>query len=135
MNQRVVAGVISEKCVVMTEIALKRAYEAASPDDGYRVLVDRLWPRGMSHATLHYDLWEKELAPSTDLREWYHIDPEHRWNGFVDRYAAELRSNPDFPAFVRQMSEHRKVTLLYGSHDTEHNNAVVLRDEVAARLG
>lgn len=119
---------------IMTEIALKRAYEPASPDDGYRVLVDRLWPRGMSHATLHYDLWEKELAPSTELREWYHLDPDHRWDEFATRYAAELRANPDFPGFVRQLGEHKKVTLLFGSHDTAHNNAIVLRDLIAAAL-
>lgn len=118
----------------MTEIALKRAYEPASPDDGYRVLVDRLWPRGMSHATLHYDLWEKELAPSTELREWYHLDPDHRWDEFATRYAADLRANPDFQGFVRQLGEHKKVTLLFGSHDTAHNNAVVLRDLIAAAL-
>lgn len=116
----------------MTEIVLKRAYEPASPDDGFRVLVDRLWPRGMSHETLHYDLWEKELAPSTDLREWYHLDPEHRWDEFANRYMAELHANPDFTNFVRQLSGHNKVTLLYGSHDTLHNNAVVLRDAIAA---
>ena len=118
----------------MTEIVLKRAYELASPTDGYRVLVDRLWPRGMSHATLHYDLWEKELAPSTELREWYHQDPDHRWDEFVTRYSAELHANPDFTNFVHTLSGHSKVTLLYGSHDPVHNNAAVLRNAVAAAL-
>lgn len=118
----------------MTEIALKRAYEPASESDGYRVLVDRLWPRGLSHETLHYDLWAKEIAPSTDLREWYHLDPDHRWDEFAERYVDELHANPDFLTFVHRLSEHKKVTLLYGSHDTEHNNAAVLRDEVAAAL-
>ena len=118
----------------MTEIVLKRAYEPEAATDGYRILVDRLWPRGMSHETLHYDEWDKELAPSNDLREWYHEDPDKRWDGFVDRYKAELKANPEFEVLVRHIADMPKVTLLYASHDTEHNNAAVLRDEIVVSL-
>ena len=111
-----------------TEYMLKRAYEPASPDDGYRVLVDRLWPRGMSHATLHYDEWDKNLAPSTELREWFHEDPEGRWDEFARRYSAELKGNDAFADFASRMAGKGKVTLLYASHDPVHNNAAVLRD-------
>lgn len=109
-------------------IELKRAYDPDSPEDGFRVYIDRLWPRGLSHETFHYDLWDKEIAPSTELREWYHADPENRWEEFRTRYISELRSNPAFGELVDTLSGKPKVTLLYSSHDHIHNNAVVLRD-------
>lgn len=112
----------------MKEIALKRAYDAAADSDGYRVYVDRLWPRGLSHETFHYDLWDKEVAPSTQLREWFHFNPSAEWTEFEERYKNELRSNPAFAELKRKLSVYPKVTLLYSSHDTEHNNAVVLRE-------
>lgn len=107
-------------------ITIKRAYDAAAPDDGYRVYIDRLWPRGLSHETFHYDRWDKDIAPSTELREWFHADPDNRWDGFRDRYAAELRANPAFDALRSDISAHPRVTLLYSSHDRDHNNAVVV---------
>ena len=109
-----------------TEIAIKRAYEPQSDTDGWRVYVDRLWPRGLSHATFHYDYWDKEIAPSTELREWFHSDPDSRWDEFEKRYAAELENNPAFEALRKEIAGHKKVTLLYSSHDALHNNAVVL---------
>ncbi len=112
----------------MTSYKLKRAYDAASPDDGYRVYIDRLWPRGMSHETFHYDLWDKEIAPSTELREWFHADPDNRWDSFKEKYAAELAGNPAAATLATTLSAHTTVTLLYSSHDQEHNNAIVVRD-------
>ncbi len=108
------------------EIKIKRAYEPSSSDDGYRVYIDRLWPRGLSHETFHYDIWDKEIAPSTELREWFHADPDARWTEFENKYADELKSNPAFGDLKRQLTGKPVVTLLYSSHDSEHNNAVVL---------
>ena len=110
----------------MTEIKLKRAYEAASNDDGYRVYIDRLWPRGMSHETFHYDAWDKDLAPGDDLRHWFHDNPDSRWEDFETKYQAELKANPAWPRFMAALASHPTVTLLYSSHDEHQNNAVVL---------
>lgn len=109
-------------------ITIKRAYEGASPDDGYRVYIDRLWPRGLSHETFHYDWWDKEISPSTELREWFHADPDGRWETFRQRYAAELSANPAFATLRAAIAGKPRVTLLYSSHDREHNNAVVVQD-------
>lgn len=110
----------------MTEIKIKRAYEAADATDGYRIYIDRLWPRGLSHATFHYDLWDKEIAPSTELREWFHADPDARWTAFREKYLAELKANPAFSALKTTVASHEVVTLLYSSHDETHNNAVIV---------
>lgn len=116
----------------MTTIKLKRAYSPASPDDGFRIYVDRLWPRGLSHENFHYDIWDKSVSPSTELREWFHADPDNRWNGFVEKYKAELRSNPAFAALKTEVSKHPVVTLLYSSRDTVHDNAQVLKEALDA---
>lgn len=110
----------------MQNIELKRAYDAAAPQDGYRVYIDRLWPRGLSHETFHYDLWEKDIAPSAELREWFHADPEGRWPEFRDRYARELVAGEALTRLRTQIEGKPVVTLLYSSHDREHNNAVVV---------
>lgn len=110
----------------MTQYRLKRAYEAASPDDGFRVYIDRLWPRGLSHETFHYDLWDKDIAPTTELREWFHADPLGRWTEFEQKYAAELKANPSFASLKQLLETKPVVTLLYSSHDEAHNNAVVV---------
>jgi len=110
----------------MTQYRLKRVYDKASPEDGFRVYIDRLWPRGLSHETFHYDLWDKDIAPSTELREWFHANPSDRWPEFESRYTSELEENPSFGA-LRRLSEHKPVvTLLYSSHDEKRNNAVVV---------
>lgn len=111
---------------VMQELKLKRAYEPASANDGFRVYIDRLWPRGLSHETFHYDMWDKEIAPSTELREWFHANPEGRWDEFEKRYAAELQANPAFQTLKDTIADKPVVTLLYSSHDEAHNNAVVV---------
>lgn len=117
------------------DIKLKRTYEQAEPSDGFRVLVDRLWPQGLSHENFHYDLWEKEIAPSTELREWFHANPsEQRWAEFEKRYEAELKANPAFPEFVEMIEDKPVVTLLYSSKNTEMNNAVIVRNVLLSEL-
>ncbi|MDE5567291.1 MAG: DUF488 family protein [Muribaculaceae bacterium] len=112
----------------MTHLQLKRAYDPAEPTDGYRIYIDRLWPRGLSHETFHYDLWDKNIAPSTELREWFHADPDNRWDGFKQKYIAELADNPSFTELREIIGSHNTVTLLYSSHDRDRNNAVVVKD-------
>ena len=112
----------------MQKIFLKRAYEPSSPSDGYRIYVDRLWPRGLSHETFHYDSWDKEISPSTELREWYHADPTNRWADFEKKYTEELKDNPAVSQLKEEISNKPVVTLLYSSHDELHNNAVVLKN-------
>ena len=116
----------------MTQFKLKRAYEPASADDGFRVYIDRLWPRGLSHETFHYDLWDKDIAPSTELREWFHADPAERWPEFEKKYMAELQASPTMASLAKLLDTKKVVTLLYSSHDTEHNNAVVVYDYLTA---
>lgn len=109
-------------------LSLKRVYDTPSPDDGFRILTDRLWPRGLSKERAKVDLWAKDVAPSGDLRKWFGHDPE-KWTEFKKRYRAELNANMDAVNAVRQdISQHRKTTLVYGAKDTEHNEAVVLLD-------
>ncbi|MCM1153704.1 MAG: DUF488 family protein [Muribaculum sp.] len=117
-----------------TQIFIKRAYEPASPEDGFRVYIDRLWPRGLSHATFHYDLWDKEIAPSTELRQWFHENPTTEWIEFENRYKAELLKNPAYSALKKLIEDKPVVTLLYSSHDTEHNNAVILQKSLISDL-
>ena len=113
-------------------IRLKRAYEEASPGDGRRFLVERLWPRGVRKADLRLDGWLKEVAPSPELRQWFGHDPE-KWPEFKRRYFGELRAHGDALAPLRAALREGPVTLVYGAHDTEHNAAVALREYVAGR--
>ena len=108
------------------QIKLKRAYDSAEPSDDFRIYIDRLWPRGLSHETFHYDVWDKQISPSTELREWFHADPDNRWTEFVTRYEAELSANPALRDLRELIKNHPVVTLLYSSHDHEHNNVVVV---------
>ncbi len=113
------------------QINLKRAYDPEEPSDGFRIYIDRLWPRGLSHATFKYDLWEKGVAPSASLREWFHADPENRWEEFSRRYGDELLANPAFATLKEIVKAHSVVTLLYSSHDRTRNNAIVLNKALA----
>lgn len=110
----------------MPRIAIKRIYEPPSPADGRRVLVDRLWPRGVSKAKAQLDAWMKEVAPSPELRRWFDHRPE-RWPEFRQRYIDELKSNPGVDT-LREMASAGPVTLLYAARDTAHNEAVVLAE-------
>jgi uncharacterized protein YeaO (DUF488 family) len=111
----------------MSAVRLKRAYDPAGPDDGMRILVDRLWPRGLSREEARVDQWLKGVAPSTELRRWFGHDPA-KWPEFRNRYMAELAHNPALEELRGLVHHNRHVTLLFGARDTEHNNAVVLRD-------
>jgi uncharacterized protein YeaO (DUF488 family) len=108
-------------------IVTKRVYEAATRDDGFRVLVDRVWPRGMSKEEAAVDLWDKELAPSTELRKWFNHDPA-RWEEFQRRYRKELEGRKAALEDLASKAGQRKLTLVFGARDTEHNQAIVLRD-------
>ena len=111
----------------MTKIKIKRVYEEPAPGDGYRVFVDRLWPRGMKKEELHYDLWAKSLAPSTALRQWYHADPQGRWDEFRLRYGEELARSTAAAAFAEQIRKYDTATLLYAAKDPARNHALVLQ--------
>ena len=116
-------------------INTKRAYEPAADGDGFRVYVDALWPRGLSHETFRYDFWDKEIAPSTDLRHFFHADPDGNWQEFVKRYTAELEANPALADLEKTIAGKAAVTLLYSSHDHSRNNAVVLKNVLLKHLG
>ena len=107
-------------------IHTKRIYEEPSEDDGLRVLVDRLWPRGLSKAKAKIDRWEKDLAPTTELRRWFGHDPA-MWEEFLQRYRAELEGKEEALARLRREANDGTVTLLYAAKDEEHNNAVALK--------
>lgn len=107
-------------------IAVKRVYEPATRSDGYRVLVDRLWPRGLKKEEAALDVWAKELAPSTALRKWFGHDPV-RWESFRHRYASELDALKSLWQPLVMRAERHRVTLLYGAKDDEHNQAVALK--------
>jgi uncharacterized protein YeaO (DUF488 family) len=113
-------------------VAIKRAYEEAIPSDGTRVLVDRLWPRGVSKERARVDLWLKDVAPSTELRTWYGHDPA-KFATFHERYIQELEADPGYSALQRLCELARKgpVTLVFGARDVEHSEAAVLRDLLA----
>ena len=108
-------------------IRLKRAYDPVSPDDGYRILVERLWPRGLTKEKAALDLWLKEIAPSPELRKWFSHDPE-KWEEFTRRYRAELDHNLEAVVQLRQILEkENNVTFVYAAHDTQHNSAMLLK--------
>jgi uncharacterized protein YeaO (DUF488 family) len=114
-------------------IKLKRVYEEETPDDGARYLVERLWPRGLKKESLHIEAWLKEAGPSTELRKWFGHDPG-RWAEFRRRYFAELDHGTESWAPIRQAARRGTITLLYSSHDTEHNNAVALKEYVERKM-
>lgn len=115
-----------------SHVKLKRAYERPEAEDGFRVLVDRLWPRGVSKEDAALDQWMKEIAPSTDLRKWFDHDPG-RWEEFCRRYADELHENAELVAQLRKLAHHGPITLVYSAHDEAHNDAIVLRDVLLGR--
>ena len=108
-------------------VRLKRVYEPANPEDGVRILVDRLWPRGLSKEKAAIDQWMKDIAPSAELRKWFGHDP-NRWQEFRRRYAEELRGHTALLDHIRDLASKQTVTLLFAAHDEEHNDAVVLQD-------
>ena len=114
-------------------IKLKRAYDPVSKTDGRRFLVERLWPRGLTKAKLHVDGWLKEVGPSTPLRKWFGHDPD-KWDSLRTRYARELGSRPEAWQPIVSAARRGTVTLIYSSHDPEHNNAVALQQYLRAKV-
>jgi uncharacterized protein YeaO (DUF488 family) len=122
--------------IAMTDVLIKRAYEKPAKSDGFRVLVDRVWPRGISKEALHVDLWARGIAPSTALRQWFGHDPA-RWTEFRKRYERELSSHEAVEAMhsvVEQAKGAKTMTLVYGAKDVEHNQAVILRERFERML-
>ena len=118
-----------------SHVRLQRAYDEPTPDDGYRVLVDRVWPRGRTKEHLRLDEWARDLGPSTQLRKWFGHDPA-RWTEFQVRYHAEL-ADPGRSRTLDELAERARqarVTLVFGAHDAEHNQARVIADELERRL-
>jgi len=116
------------------KIETKRVYEKPSPDDGYRILVDRIWPRGISRERAGIDLWLKEIAPSTDLRKWFGHDPA-RWHQFRKRYFEELDNKPEQVASILKTLADQDCTILFAAADTKHNNAGALAEYLRSREG
>lgn len=114
------------------DIQAKRVYESAAKEDGTRVLVDRVWPRGVTKEKLKAALWLKDAAPETQLRKWFNHDPA-RWGEFKKRYFAQLDENPEIVRKLRELAGHGRLTLLYSAHDMEHNQAVALQEYLRAR--
>ncbi|HQH73574.1 MAG TPA: DUF488 domain-containing protein [bacterium] len=112
-------------------IQIKRAYDPPDPGDGFRILVDRIWPRGLKKEEAKIDLWLKDAAPSTELRKWFDHQPE-RWEGFQEKYLAELQARPEVLEPLREtLRREKNATLVFAAKDAEHNNAVVLREYLA----
>jgi len=114
-------------------IKLKRVYDSMGNDDGKKFLVERLWPRGVKKTALANAVWLKDVAPSTELRKWFGHDPK-KWEEFQRRYRLELKAHQAVLESILEAARRGTVTLLYSSHDTEHNNAVVLRDHLQRKL-
>lgn len=111
----------------MVHIKLKRAYDEAAGNDGFRVLVDRLWPRGVKKEDLHYDLWAKEVSPSSELRKWVHADMDNRWDDFATLYQKELSESDAIKSIFNKIKEYDVVTLLYAAKDPARNHAIILK--------
>lgn len=126
------AGAPKKRTSAAKHLRLKRVYEPAAPDDGVRVLVDRLWPRGLTKEKAAVDHWMKDVAPSSELRKWFGHDPD-RWTEFKRRYKAELRQHKDLLDDLSELTRQGTVTLLFGAHDEVHNDAVVLREVLVTR--
>lgn len=118
--------------MAQTKLHIKRVYDEPAKDDGKRILVDRLWPRGLTKEKAGVDLWLKEIAPSNELRKWFGHDPK-KWPEFKRRYAGELKTHDQQIALLRQEAKEGAVTLLYGARDEEHNEAAVLLEMLLRR--
>ncbi|HET7577125.1 MAG TPA: DUF488 domain-containing protein [Sphingomicrobium sp.] len=123
-----------DETIKTADVRLKRAYETPDCKDGRRILVDRLWPRGVTKADAAIDLWFKDLAPSTELRKWFGHDPA-RWDEFRRRYAMEIHDHPELFARLRELACEGPVTLVYSARDEVHNDAVVLRQALLGQEG
>jgi uncharacterized protein YeaO (DUF488 family) len=120
------------KKIATDHIKLKRAYEPPAPDDGTRILIDRLWPRGVKKAEAAIEEWMKDIAPSTELRKWFGHDPA-RWQEFRRRYQSEIRQHPNEFDRLRTLAQQGRITLVFSAHDEARNDAVVLKDLLLGR--
>jgi uncharacterized protein YeaO (DUF488 family) len=118
--------------IAAANVKLKRAYEAPAAEDGIRILIDRLWPRGISKKKAALDQWMQDIAPSAELRKWFGHDPA-RWDEFRRRYAEEVHQNAELLDRLRSLARQGPVTLVYSAHDEVHNDAVVLRNLLLER--
>ena len=118
--------------IAAANVRLKRAYQPPARDDGTRILIDRLWPRGVTKQSAAIDEWFKDIAPSTALRQWFGHDPA-RWQEFRRRYAGEVLQNPEHLSELRARARRGPITLVFSAHDEVHNDAVVLRDLLLGR--
>lgn len=118
----------------MTEIKLKRVYADYEESDGFRVLVDKLWPRGIKKEYLKLDLWAKDITPSTELRKWFHEDQEGRFEKFAELYTDELKHSEAVVHFIEGIKKYDTVTLLFASKNTEQNHAIVLKKYLDSKL-
>jgi uncharacterized protein YeaO (DUF488 family) len=118
--------------IAAANVKLKRAYEAPAAEDGIRILIDRLWPRGISKKKAALDQWMQDIAPSAELRKWFGHDPA-RWDEFRRRYAEEVHQNAELLDRLRSLARRGQVTLVYSAHDEVHNDAVVLRNLLLER--
>lgn len=118
--------------IMADNVRLKRAYEPSAAADGTRILVDRLWPRGVKKVDAAIDQWAKDIAPSTALRKWFGHDPA-RWQEFRSRYAAEVHAHPEKLGELRALAKRGRITLVFSAHDEDHNNAVALRGLLLGR--
>ncbi|HTB52318.1 MAG TPA: DUF488 domain-containing protein [Ferruginibacter sp.] len=114
-------------------VKIKRIYEPFEKSDGYRILIDRLWPRGIKKEAAHIDQWMKEIAPSTNLRKWFNHEPE-KWKEFNKKYITEIKGAAAFEAMLSQISEHKKVTLLFAAKDELYNHAVILQQLITEKI-
>lgn len=110
----------------MANVVIKRVYDPPEKSDGFRILVDRLWPRGLKKEDAKADVWLKAIAPSSELRKWFNHDAE-KWNEFIKKYKEELKQSPAIDELKSLVKQHATVTLLYAAHDAQHNNAEALR--------
>lgn len=113
---------------IMKRIQLKRVYQDPEPSDGFRIFVDRLWPRGVRKAALLYDLWAKDITPSPSLRQWFHEDSDSHWEIFRALYRQELEASPAVESFLKTIAEYPVITLLFASKSVNHNHAIILKD-------
>lgn len=118
----------------MVKVKIKRVYESEEQSDGLRVLVDKLWPRGIKKENLHYNLWEKDITPSTPLREWFHQDEPNHWNSFKKQYTEELKNSSAMKEFLEKIKDKQTVTLLYASKNATENHALILQDYIEKKL-
>jgi len=111
----------------MALIKIKRAYEPIEKSDGFRILVDRLWPRGIKKEDAHFDVWLKEIAPTSELRKWFNHETE-KWDEFTKKYMTELKVSPALEELLTLVDKHRIITLVYGAKDEQHNQAIVIKE-------